>query len=216
MIDVLNVIGHDLKNPGARGYYGRAERYELGAWVPSFVRAQRAINLQAKLDMRRVEVEGYDARYDDLIARCTHRNPRILYDYHHNSGGKYGGVVCIVPPGNNVAGQLARKVGPAIAAVQGTRFRGVTTNEGADGKPRSWTGQETQSPDGNWYPAGPTLRLLDELPATIIPVVLEFYDGDDKGDYDAALTAFKANKTQTALAKATAEFLAELDSRPNA
>lgn len=208
-LDVLNVVGHDLFNPGAKSPWGD-EWLVMMEWSPSFRRAQKLEGLKAGLDGRRAGVDGYDARYDDLIARCIERNPRVLFDFHHNGGG-YPGVTGLYPPGNEAAKRIAELACRALAEAQGTKYRGVRDSAGEDGRPRAWTGKETESADGNWYPAGSVLKLLDELKPPILPVVLEFYDGSVKSDFDAAMAAFKSGASQAALAGAVVQFFAELD-----
>ena len=200
---IINVVGHDLISPGAVGQ-GIPERYLLGAWVPIYVRAQRAAGLRAGVDYRRVEDGDYDARYSALVARCIERKPRIVLDYHFNSGG-YPGVLCIHSPGSEAGRELAATISAAVSAAHGTRDLGARDNAGIDGRPRAWGASDVV--DGRYYPAGPVLRLL-ELPPPTIAVVIELFDGSVEADHHAATASMRAGRSQAALARVLADHIA--------
>jgi len=201
-LDVMLTIGHDLWGPGARGQ-GIPERYFMGAWAPAFARSLRVAGFRTAIDYRRIE-DGED-RYQQLIARCSTRAPRVLIDLHFNSGG-YPGVGGLHRPGHTSGRRLVELVTRYLSEAQGTKAHPPRDHAGADGRPRAWTGTETQSADGQWYPAGSPLYLL-ELPDPIVPVVLELFDGSVEADHASAVAALRAGKTQAALTRAVSEFL---------
>lgn len=202
-LDVAFVIGHDAHAPGTRGH-GPGEHFLGRAFAGDFRRAFKAEGLRCRLIYRR-EGLGLADQYTDLIARLVALDPRCGLDLHQNGGGYPGSRTIHGGPGAGLgAARLADATATAFATAQGTADKGGYAQLGADGRPRAWTGHETESADGKWYPAGNVLQLL-ELPMPF--VVLEPFDCTDRADYDAGLAALLSGESPRALARAVAAFL---------
>ncbi len=203
---VVFVVGHSGLSAGASGQ-GIPEAYFWARWVPSIARACRAREIKAKVRHRWEEAGSWTDRQTALYEHLNTLNADLLVDVHFNGGTK-GGSVGLFRPGHARSEQAAVSISAAIAAAQGTRSLRCYDSAGADGVPRSWTGKETESADGKWYPAGSELVLLSRTePAAA--VVLEPFEGSVASDYAAGLAALKSGATQAAIADAVADLLVE-------
>ena len=190
-LDVLFLVGHDL-HPGQEGAVGQGipERYLMGAHVRAFVLACRAVGLRAGSIVRRDEVDGYDARQLDACARLA--RARFGIDLHFNSGGYPGSrALYFGEPSRALADAVAR----AFATAQGTSYRGVHAQLGADGVPRAWRSTDVEKPSG-----GELVVLTRAAPC--ITCVAEPFDGSVASDYAAGLAALQSGASARAVAAA--------------
>lgn len=202
-VDVALVVGHSVASPGSHCAHA-SEFYFWSHWVRSLAEPMRAQGLKVRVVRRDHRITGWTERQLDLVERLVAMGPRVVLDLHHNGGG-YPGSYALHTPGDEDSRTWAVTCAKATAAATGTRCRGVGDSAGADGRPRSWTGKETESSDGKWYPAGSPLYLLE---TGITTAVLEPFDGSVRDDYEAGLAALRSGVYQAELAAAVAEYLA--------